>query len=190
MPPQNAKPSSGSPFRDMTAPVIADGLVLVAGRRSLLWRAAVPLLVLAAAFFALGIGQADRPLVAARAVGALFVVVACARVWLWSRGLAARALVATQTHLVLTRHGKPERWIEWGRVTTVAVHKGDLLPEWHRTSNTWFTVTVEPAVAVDPPSAFVGDLAAFLVAGRERDLACARIAEECSRHGVLVREER
>lgn len=181
-----------SPWEDGPVPVVsADDAVLVRGDLRPTWRAVVPSLVAAVCFAALaGTAGDDFADVDAFAwvVAGLFVASGALRVLIWFHGMAARVLISTDTHLVLMRRGKAERWIPWAAVTGIRVYQGDLLPEWHRGGGTWFTVWAEPSEAMRPLSPFAQDLGEFLVRRRDRADAVGTIEAAAHAHGVRVLE--
>jgi len=181
----NASPLS--PWEDGPVPVMsADDEILVRGDWRPAWRASVPAVVVAACFALLGGTTGDGVTAVAWVMAGLFLVAGALRVLIWLRGMAARVLVSNAQYLVVMRRGRVERWIPWAAVTGIRVYPGDLLPEWHRYSGMWFTVTAEPETDVRPVSAFVGELGQFLVRGRDKPHATAAIENAVRAHGIPV----
>lgn len=159
--------------------------VLVSANRRGMWRAAVPMVVVALFFSVMWLPFRESDDLGFPVMAMPFLVAGALRVVLWHRTLAARSLVATDLDLVVTARNRVSRWVPWADVTGLEVYGGDLLPEWKRTA-VWFTVTVLPQTRIQPESAFVGDFVELLVRRKDRHSAYLSILAAARQHGVPV----
>jgi hypothetical protein len=160
--------------------------VLVAATRRGVWRAAVPMLVVAVFFGVVWLPFRDDGDLGLPLISLCFLIAGALRVALWQRTLAARSLVSTDVNLLVVSRNRVVRWVSWAEVTGIEVYGGDLLPEWKRVGAAWFTITVLPRTRVRPESAFVGELVQMLVRRRDRDSAHLSILTVARQHGVPV----
>ncbi|NNM47124.1 hypothetical protein [Knoellia koreensis] len=162
-------------------PSLDDAVLVVRAQRHLLWRAALPSGVIGLVLWWAGVNS-DKPL-PGLVSGGVLLVLSLLRVAFWDRGMAARSIVSTPTHLVLCQHGRPRRWIRWSAIQRLTVTRSTLLPEWSR-NGAWFEAFPTPALNIEPPMAIVGGLGPMLISRRASASSAASVRAVAVEHGI------
>lgn len=123
-----------------------------------------------------------QPVLRVLAVLAGITCVLCLRPLIWSFGIGVRGLVATPTHLVEMKRGKPHWWIRWADVHELNMSCSTRA--WATRSRHFLAIRVSPDLAVQPTATIVPHLGELAQNYRNAPGAAMRIAEEARRHGI------